>query len=446
MSETRIKLNPYQEKFLLNKIRYPAMIAGIGTGKTFMLLSKVWRFCEKYPNSLALIVRKEFTDLRDSTMKDFAIYFNVKVDSDKEYKFSNGSTIMFRHAAELFVLKNVNLSLFGIEQAEEFETDEQFTFLRDRLRRKNSPYRQGMVIANANGHNWIWRLWINNPRKNFEGIQANTFDNKHNLPRDFIDDLREMEYEAPNHFKQYVMNDHEVVESDDLILSSDDLKISLGIDSMGSIGGSCLLSLDVARFGSDLNVLSSLESRGAYRLEQTLAEAWGGLDTMQTTGKAIDMVHQVKPEAIVVDGDGLGAGVVDRMRELKIPVIEFRGGKIARAKDKFFNLRSEGFLDTADLIKRSWLKILNKEELKNELLSIKYSFDSKGRKKVESKEDMKKRKLKSPNYADSLMMGVAYRRRIISGIRRSNRSLPRTSKGHTDLFFNENKRLRRRGL
>jgi len=37
---------------------------------------------------------------------------------------------MFRHASELAVLKNINLSIFGIEQAEEFETDEQFQLQR----------------------------------------------------------------------------------------------------------------------------------------------------------------------------------------------------------------------------------------------------------------------------------------------------------------------------
>lgn len=446
MTDTHIKLNPYQEKFLLSKKRYPAMVSAIGTGKTMMMLSKIWRFCEKHPDTLALIVRKEFTDLRDSTIKDFTTYFGVVPNSDKEYHFANGSQIMFRHGAELFVLKNVNLTIFAIEQAEEFETDEQFIFLRDRLRRKNAPYRQGLVIANANGHNWIWRLWINNPGKNYEVFQATTFDNAHNLPDDFIEDLMEMEIDAPNHYKQYVMNRHDVVESADLILSSEDLDLSLALSSraMGSPGG-CILSLDVARFGDDFNVASALEGRGSYKFEQTLDEEWGGLDTMKTTGKTIDLIHSIKPEVVVIDGDGLGAGVVDRMRELKYPVIEFRGGKIARHQDKFFNRRSEGFLDTSDLIKRTWLKILDKEEVKNQLLSIKYTFDSKGRKQVESKKDMKKRGLVSPNHADSLMMAVYYRRRISVGLRASNSSrLPRTSKGYKGSFFNEGRQIERR--
>ena len=441
MTDVRIKLNPYQEKFILSEKRYPALIAGIGTGKTMMMLSKLWRLCEKYPNSLVLIVRKEFTDLRDSTIKDFTSYFGVGINAEKDYNFGNGSCIMFRHGSELAVLKNVNLTAFGIEQAEEFETDEEFTFLRDRLRRQNAPLRQGLVIANAHGHNWIWNLWIGNPGKNYDGFQAITFDNAHNLPDDFIEDLREMEHEAPNHYKQYVMNNHDVVEGDDYILSSDDLAISVGLVSsqLGSPGSS-ILSLDVARFGKDLNVATHLETRGSHRFEQTLAKHWEGLDLMVTTGKMVDLIFTLKPSVVVVDGDGLGGGVVDRLRELKKTVIEFRGGKQARHKDKFYNRRSEGALDVADLVKRGWLKILNEEVLKNELLGIKYTFDSKGRKRLEPKEKMKERLGKSPNYFDSLMMAVYYRKRISTGMKASVSRLPRRARGFVSSFFTENKR------
>ena len=166
---------------------------------------------------------------------------------------------------------------------------------------------------------------------------------------------------------------------------------------------------------------------------------------MVTTGKTVDLIHTTKPEVVVVDGDGLGAGVVDRLRELKIPVVEFRGGKKARSKDKFFNRRSEGALEVADLIKRSWLKILDEETIKNELLSIKYTFDSRGRKRLEPKDKIKERLGKSPNFFDSLMMGVYYRRRISVGLKQNVSRLPRRAKGFMSSFFNEGRRAMRGG-
>jgi phage terminase large subunit len=127
-----------------------------------MLLLKIWRHCLEFPGSVALILRQEYTDLRDSTLKDVKRYFGIVPDRNKEYKFANGSVVMFRHGAELNVLKNMTLSIIGIEQSEEFETDEQFTYLRDRLRHPVGTL-QLCQICNANGHNWIWRSWLNNP-------------------------------------------------------------------------------------------------------------------------------------------------------------------------------------------------------------------------------------------------------------------------------------------
>ena len=125
MSEIKITLIPQQAEFLTSEKRFPHMIAGIGTGKTYMLLLKGVRFCKSYPGAVAMIVRKTFTDLHDSTLADFTKYFGLEVDQHKEVKFENGSRLMFRHGSEIEVLKNINLDWCGIEQSEEFDDDKQ---------------------------------------------------------------------------------------------------------------------------------------------------------------------------------------------------------------------------------------------------------------------------------------------------------------------------------
>ena len=59
----------------------------------------------------------------------------------------------------------MTLDAVFIEQGEELDTDEAFTFLRDRMRGKAHPrgLQQINVIANSNGRNWIWRRWIHEP-------------------------------------------------------------------------------------------------------------------------------------------------------------------------------------------------------------------------------------------------------------------------------------------
>jgi hypothetical protein len=117
-----------------------------------------------------------------------------------------------------------------IEQAEEFDTAEQFDLLRGRLRReltvnkdypagaefatlidhlKANPARLGMIIANANGHNWVWRDWIKLDIAGRQAFEATTFDNYANLPADFIKDLKDMEVSSPKKYRRYVLNSHE---------------------------------------------------------------------------------------------------------------------------------------------------------------------------------------------------------------------------------------------
>jgi len=233
-------MEPFQWSFYTSLNRFPSFIAGWGTGKTMDALLKGDLLNRFYKNNLGLVVRNKFTDLRDSTMKDFTRYTDKHIpQGTKEAHYSNGSVTLFRHAKELSGLQNVNIGWAYIEQGDEFPTDTQFQLLRGRLRRElevdedfwatltktgsvhpflqkmhDEPLRQIMTICNANGHNWAWKMFIKSPQGGFSCVQANSFDNELNLPPDFIADLRRMEVDSPAKFKQYVMNCHDEVDLD----------------------------------------------------------------------------------------------------------------------------------------------------------------------------------------------------------------------------------------
>ena len=138
----KIEITPkqFQDDFFRAVNRYPSMIAGWGSGKTMWALMKGLQLSKEYKNNLGVIVRSEGTKLRDSTMKDFTKWTNMRVpQGTNEAKFANGSSVLFRNAKDLSGLQNVNLGWFYIEQAEEFPTDTQFQLLRGRLRRVLTP-------------------------------------------------------------------------------------------------------------------------------------------------------------------------------------------------------------------------------------------------------------------------------------------------------------------
>jgi hypothetical protein len=436
----RIELKPYQAEFLPATDDFCAMISSVGTGKTLMLLLKAWQYAEKNPDSLILIVRKEFTDLRDSTIKDFQTYFGVTVDGNKEYKFpsQNRSVIMFRHGDELAVLKNMNLSFVGIEQAEEFESDETFVFLMDRLRRNNAPYRQMCVIANANGHNWLWRIFINSAtdvnvidertgqivrrrvveqevggkivKVRYLCVEANTFANEVNLVPDFLARLMGQKDDAPNHFMQYVMNCHEEVDADDLLFRHKDVydAPSVVIPYQNRVIKR-VMGLDVARFGNDETIFTVIEQKDLYRWEQIFMEVKKKVDTTWTSGYAMELERKFNLDLTVVDDIGVGGGVTDNLKNNNGRILGFIANATASASKQrdYEDCNTEGFCMMADLILKGWLKLLPDHIQSEQIMQTRFKY--KGAKKhILTKEEMrvKYKELKSPDRAKALMMAI----------------------------------------
>ena len=428
MAELQIELKVYQDRFQFSEKKFPCLISAIGTGKTYMFLLKIWSYCKKWPGTTALIVRREFTDLKDSTMRDFEHYFGVKIGSDKNYTMPNGSKIMFRHADELDVLKNINLGIAGIEQAEEFDDDTQFQFIRDRMRQKNgADVHPIVVIANAKGHNWCWRLWINAASEcleidpetgqyqyingEYDCLTASTFANEDNLPADFVADLRRMATESPNHYAQYVMNSFEEVEEDDFVFSH---KLLIDAKNRKFIQrehyGHRINGYDIARYGNDKCAAIGLHQIGSLLWTQYHEEQWEKKDLDYTTGRILSISNQTGAHDSIIDEDGLGSGPLDfiqkgRSRE------DFKGFRNTQYSKKenpdYADSRTAAAFKLLEYLNKGWIGGLS-ELVIQELMTIRFRYTNDGRKQLISKEIMRsKYKIKSPNLADSLFMAVS---------------------------------------
>lgn len=211
----KFKLRKQQTQFVGAEEQFTAYIGGIGTGKTTALIAKALFHSWESPGNLGVIVRKNFTDLRTSTIKDFTEYTGIKVnEQNHEAKLPNGSTILFIHGDVLESLKNINAGFIGIEQADDFGDSSAWDMLIQRLRRQ-VKFRTGFLIANANGHNWVYDKFVKpmldgKHRPNHLCVQATTYDFKDILPPDYIPNL---EANLPARmFKRFVMNSHEIAE------------------------------------------------------------------------------------------------------------------------------------------------------------------------------------------------------------------------------------------
>lgn len=183
-----------------------------------------------------------------------------------------------------------------------------------------------------------------------------------------------------------------------------------GPSDVRAIGG-LRVGIDVARFGDDSTVFSF--RRGRVLLKQVVLN---GLDVAQVAGRAKSeiMAYSEKPEQIAVDTIGIGAGVADMLRAWFPDVIDKAGKKrqivvdvnasIRQSDGECYNLRAFMWREM-----REWLKtasIPNDHDLKTDLTALRYLFKG-GELLLESKDDAKRRGVKSPDRGDSVALTFA---------------------------------------
>ncbi len=168
--------------------------------------------------------------------------------------------------------------------------------------------------------------------------------------------------------------------------------------------------LDVARYGDDASVLRARRGRDAKSIP---AKRWRGVDTMTLAGDVAAWCNEMQPDALFVDVGGVGAGVFDRLVQLRVRnvyPVNF-GGKAGLAsmngiEARVANKRAEMYLNC-----REWLalgSIDDDNQLEIDLTGVEYGYTADGAILLEKKEHMKARGLASPDEGDSLVLTFAF--------------------------------------
>ncbi len=172
-------------------------------------------------------------------------------------------------------------------------------------------------------------------------------------------------------------------------------------------GRTAIVGVDVARFGGDQSVIRTRIGRDASMFKP---QRFRELDTMQLASRVVEHVGLLRNAGyrvvVFVDGGGVGGGVVDRLNQLAIDVIEVQFGSKADEPRKYANKRAEMWGRMRD-----WLEIgsLEKDELLvTDMTGVEYGFTKSDQILLESKESMKKRGLASPDDGDALAITFAY--------------------------------------
>jgi len=162
--------------------------------------------------------------------------------------------------------------------------------------------------------------------------------------------------------------------------------------------GPVIIACDVARFGSDETIILQRKGNVAKVLQH-----YRGQDLMRTVGALKAIWDDIKPEHLVVDAVGIGAGVVDRLKELRVPVTAFSGGSSPRGRqgrERFLNRVAQAWWEMRDWFLSGEVDIPNDPTLIAQVSGRKYEIMSDKKIKLESKDRMPR----SPDRADALAM------------------------------------------
>lgn len=169
--------------------------------------------------------------------------------------------------------------------------------------------------------------------------------------------------------------------------------------------GPKLIGVDVARHGDDRTVILCRD--GTHIDPDDGIRILRGADLMKTAGEVAEIINRFRPQATLIDGVGVGGGVVDRLRQLQFAnIVDVNAGARAGNEDRFANLRAEMWSKMRDWIKDRGA-LPDRDDLAGDLAAPLYEFDARNRLKLEKKEDMKSRGMPSPDIADALAMTFA---------------------------------------
>lgn len=174
------------------------------------------------------------------------------------------------------------------------------------------------------------------------------------------------------------------------------------------------IGVDPARYGDDESVV-------AWRVGNRIMPVLGfhGINTVRLTGEIVRLVRDIRDEypdyggiSVKVDDTGVGGGVTDQLEDqadaLNIDVVPVNNGDAG--DDEYTDYGSRLWCEFKQALGE--VSLPDDPDLIAQLSTRKYSVRPDGRIKIERKEDMKKRGLRSPDRADAVVLALAQGARV----------------------------------
>lgn len=423
--------------------RFKILAGGRGSGKSwaiariFVEIARHGEFrflcCREFQGSIADSVIQLISDTIDR--HGYTNEFEVQKQYIRHLK-TNSLFMFYGLKNNISKIKSLEgVSFVWCEEAEAITSDS-WDVLIPTIRKENSE-----IWISFNPKNILdatYQRFVVNPPKDCVNIKANYSDNPHfpEVLRKEMEECKERDYELYLH----IWEGEPVADSEHAFIKP--LWISAALNAHDVLGfkasGKKFGGLDVADEGEDANAFTRRHGSIVYAIDE-----WKKGDVIFTANKANTIGLEENLDNIVYDSIGVGAGVKAEFNRIKskIRVGGFNaGGKVRDPNkkiyvgktngDMFANAKAQEWWNLRTRFYNTWRAIEYGDTFKeDEMISIlvgkggltqndfdylraelsrpRIEYDGNGKVSVESKKDMKKRGIPSPNKADSVVMAFA---------------------------------------
>lgn len=433
-----------QFKPFIQPHRYKVTYGGRGSGKSWSIARLLVEISRrgKYRILCARELQNSISDsviqLLDDTIERCVCRNEFDVQKTTIINLVTGSEFLFygikNNVTKVKSLEGVDIC--WVEEAEAV-SKESWDVLIPTIRKEGSE-----IWVSFNPKNILddtYQRFIVNPPGDCYSVKVNYSDNPY-FPETLKkekDECKERDYDLYLH----IWEGEPVADTENAVIKPS--WIAAALDAHKKLGfganGTRCAGFDVADEGADANAL--ITRHGSIVQDCIL---WKSGDVIQSTDKVYSIALENNIDTVVYDSIGVGAGVKAQFRRLlerfsKLRAIGFNAGDAVdnpeseyvagkMNKDMFANLKAQAWWGVRERFFKTWRAVnglqtyqedelisfdsslIDKKELDYlmaELSRPMQDVDQNGRTKVESKKDMKKRGIPSPNRADSLIMAFA---------------------------------------
>ncbi len=198
--------------------RFNVFFGGAGSGKSHFVFAKMMFKYLKYPNRKCLVVRKVSNTLRDSCfalvksiLSDWQLYEQCKINkTDLTIELPNGSHFIFKGMDDPEKIKSIaNIDDIVVEECTEIDEFD-FDQLSLRLRSRNLYNQVHCMFNPVSKENWVYKRWFKEGaayNKDNTVILHTTYKDNKFLPKEYIDNLLEMERTNPAYYRIYALGE-----------------------------------------------------------------------------------------------------------------------------------------------------------------------------------------------------------------------------------------------